>query len=81
MTRFAPKDEVVIEVDSPGTEFYIVLKGKVEFYLKDLSLTAKDDEVIKKSFEKWVTVPPHSGRRKRSTYPGILISLRQEYQR
>lgn len=68
--RFAPKDEVVIEVDSPGTEFYIVLKGRVQFYLKDSSLEAKDDETIKKTYEKWVTVPPHSGKRKRSQYPG-----------
>ena len=71
ITRFAPKGEVVIEVDSPGNEFYIVLGRKAEFYLKDHAKSEHANELIKNS-SNWESIPPHSSRRKRSGYDGIV---------
>lgn len=61
---------MVFEIDAPGTEFYIILEGVVEFYGKyskeDEELAKKFTEAVKKEKE----LPIESKPRVKSNYEG-----------
>lgn len=71
LLRFVPRYQVVFEVESTGTEFYMVLDGEVDVYTrgngKDETVKAKMEEIKK---EKEIPIVCIASRQK-SSYPGV----------
>lgn len=69
--RFAPKGEVVIEVDAIGSEFYILLEGKIQFYSKGNPQSEQAKQVTEIA-RQYPEIPTHSNKRLRSKFDGTL---------
>lgn len=72
MTRFVPKQGVVFEINKPGYEFYIVLRGEVGFY------TSANEEEKAEMRRQWAQIEKQpeirinpSEPRSKSNYPGV----------
>lgn len=68
--EFVPKDNLVFEYDSPGTEFYIILEGQVEFYTKGQKDAEHKSRLEALNKEKEIPVI-NSGPKNRSTFEGV----------
>ena len=69
--EYVPKNSVVFEVDSNGTEFYIILNGTVEFYTKGDPKSTETKQVLEDIKNDKAVVEIKSGNRLRSTYEGL----------
>lgn len=70
-SRYCQKGEVIIEVDSIGSEFYIMLDGRAQYLSKGNPTADYTKEVIEKT-KNYKVVSPHTGQRQRSNFSGKL---------
>lgn len=70
-----PKNQLVFEIKASGTEFYIILDGKVDYYFieQDLEIVKKMTEVAKKEPEVPDPEPSKLPGRFKSNYEGRFL--------
>lgn len=69
--EYLPKQSIVFEVDSNGTEFYIILNGTVDFYTKGDPKSPETKQVLEDLKTDKTAVEVRSGNRLRSNYEGL----------